>query len=127
MLTCLKGSCKDDCGELEPRVPSLWCSSVKTERELVKTRLRSCFSIETKNTDSQFLPLASATCLCVTIQFLWGQRCFKKAVSQCSTFTSCLQAGWVLHCLNGPVPCCHSLNHHTDPGWKKRQDKSYKK
>lgn len=71
-----------------------------------------------QNTDGQFLPLVSATCLCVIIVLLaWMMR--SKAVSKCPIFTSCLRAGWVLHCLNGPVPYCHSLSHHTDPGGRK--------
>lgn len=42
--------------------------------------------------------------------------------SGCPIFTSCLLAGWVLHCLNDPVLCCHSLSRHTDPDWKKRRE-----
>lgn len=40
----------------------------------------------------------------------------------CQIFTSCLEVGWVLHCLNGPALHCHSLSHHTGPGSKERHE-----
>lgn len=64
--------------------------------------------------------LLSLQLVCVFIVLL-ERVVHSKSVSKCPVFTSCLWAGWALRCPNGPVRCCHSLSHHTDPGGEERQ------
>lgn len=106
-----------------PRSGALW-SNPKGTLQLVfshisKTRAAFVFDGETGNTDGRFPPLVSATCVCIHCSV--GPNGAFKVRLQVSVFTSCLWAGWVLRCPNGPVRCCHSLSHRTDPGGEERQ------
>lgn len=44
-----------------------------------------------------------------------GQICGCLSGFRCQVFTSWLEVGWALHCMNDPAPHCHSPSHHTGP------------
>lgn len=85
------------------------------------------FLLVMKETGLHFLPLCNVPHrdygLRVKETFTgWICRCLSGL--RCQIFTSWLEVGWALHCLNGPALHCHSPSHRTGPGLEETHELS---